>query len=79
MRLVKTEDINTELEFAKKAAEYFSKNIEISTFTDEDIKPGCFFAVRWGMLDDCVLVLKLDKYHEPTNYMSLIKEYQKDE
>jgi len=40
-------------EFAKRAAAFFAKNEKCTTYTDEDIKKGCFFALRFGLRDDC--------------------------
>ena len=36
--------------------------------------PGSFLALRWGMGDDCILLLKLDEYFEPVNYQQAIKK-----
>lgn len=77
MREVRTGEIMKEIAFAEKAAKMFAENKQITTYTESDIVPGCFFAVRWGMLDDCVVVLKLDENHEPTNYENLVKKYEK--
>lgn len=61
-------------EFAVRAASHFAQHPEISTYSDEKPTPGSFLALRWGMGEDCVLVLKLDEYHEPTNYQQIIKK-----
>ena len=76
MRAVYSSDIKGELEFAEKAAAHFAAHPEHSTYTDGEIVPGCFFAVRWGMGEDCVLVLKIDEYHVPTNYQNLVREFK---
>ncbi|MEN6544472.1 MAG: hypothetical protein ABFE07_00350 [Armatimonadia bacterium] len=57
--------------FAKRAAEAFAANPSIDIFGN--IEPGSFLALRWGLGDDCVLVVKLSEGHEPTNYQRLIK------
>jgi hypothetical protein len=73
MRQVKTSEIHEELAFVKMAAKYFSENKQCHTFTKKDITTGCLFAVRWGLLDDCVVVLRLDDNHEPKIYANVIK------
>ncbi len=61
------------IEFAKRAAERFAGNPNLTTYTDGAITTGCLFALRFGMGDDCVLVFRLDEDFEPTNYTQLIK------
>lgn len=74
MRMVYASEIDAEIAFARKAATHFAEHPEHHTYTGADIVPGCFFAIRWGLGDDCVVVLKLDESHIPTNYQSLIRE-----
>lgn len=78
MRAVYSSDIKGELDFAEKAAANFAAHPEHSTYTDGEIVPACFFAVRWGLCGDCVVVLKLDESHTPTNYQNLIREFQEE-
>lgn len=73
MRGVYLSEELVQIEFAKKAARHFATHSEHSTFTDGEVVPGCLFAVRWGLGDDCVLVLKLDEMHTPTNYYQLVR------
>lgn len=61
-------------EFALRAAKYFEENENHRFYSDKDIEQGCLLAIRWGMDDDCVLLLKLDEFHEPINYQNLIKK-----
>jgi len=61
------------LAFAERAAACFSKDAKMATFTDGDIAPGVFLALRWGLGNDCVLVVKLDEYDQPVNYQQLVK------
>ena len=64
------------IEFAKKAAEAFSKEKDFTTFTlNGKIEGGELFAVRWGLGDDCVLVFRLD-FNEPIIFKQFIKEEQ---
>lgn len=59
--------------FAEKAAAYFADHPKIHSFTDGEIEPGCWFALRWGCGDDCVLVFKLDEHETPILYQQLIR------
>lgn len=58
--------------FALEAAKHFEMHPAHTTFTLEDIEAGCWFALRWGMDKDCVVVFKLDEYFEPQNYCNII-------
>ena len=72
MRMVKVEDEMEQIRFAEKAARYFALHPECQSFSDIDLSPGCLLALRWGIGDDCVLVLKLDDQFEPTIYQNII-------
>lgn len=61
------------IEFAKRAAERFAGDPNLTTYTDSAIAVGCLFALRFGMGDDCVVVFRLDEEFEPTNYTQLIR------
>ena len=78
MRMVYEENVLSELDFAREAGMFFAKNKEITTYTSQNIddSKGEFFAVRWGMGKDCVLVLKLDEYFEPTNYQNIVGQFE---
>lgn len=70
--------VSTELEqieFARKAAEDFALHPKHWSFTDGPIEPGALLALRWGLGDDCVLVLKLDDSFTPANYQQLVREF----
>lgn len=77
MRQVEIDEINEELAFARMAAKRFAENKNISTVTESEIVPGCLLAIRWGLFDDCVVVVKLDENHIPTNYTNLVRKYEK--
>jgi hypothetical protein len=66
------------LEFAKKAARKFKKNPSFVTYTEHLPVPGCLLAMRWGMGEDCVLVIKLDESFEPVNFQQLIKTVKEE-
>lgn len=60
--------------FVKKAADYFAKNKDKWSYTAGDIVAGCYFALRWGMDDNSVLLFKLDENLEPVIYGQAIRE-----
>ncbi len=60
-------------EFALKAAKKFKEKPEYCSLSYEQIKPGCLLALRWGLTDTSVLVLKVDESFEPVVYQSIIK------
>lgn len=60
--------------FVKEAALYFSKNKDKWSYTSGPIVAGCYFALRWGLSDDCVLLFKLDENLEPTIYGQAVRE-----
>ena len=66
MKHVHLDEAESRLQFVKRAAEDFEKNPIHSTFGD--IMPGRYFAVRWGMDNDCILVFKIDEEFEPEIY-----------
>lgn len=74
MRITYIEDELEVMEFVQKAAKAFEQDPQLRTFTDEDIKPDCLFAVRWGLGDDGVLVFKLHDAFEPTVYGQVIRK-----
>lgn len=79
MKLVYVDELEAEIAFAETAAKWFAENPKGNTYTDGEIEPGCLFAVRWGLGDDCVLVIRLDDNHIPTNYQELVKKYYPEE
>lgn len=72
-RAVYASDVDAELSFARKAAKHFAEHPEHNTYAEDEIQQGCFLAIRWGLMDDCVVVVKLDESHVPTNYMELVR------
>lgn len=74
MRMTTTTNDQALSDFAKRAADFFAKDIKHTTFTDKDIEADCLFAVRWGGGNDCVLVFKLDECFEPIVYQNEIKQ-----
>lgn len=73
MKIVSAHDIRDELAFMEGAAAKFASNPAMWSFSTGEIHPGCLLALRWGMSDDCVLVVKLDEFHVPTIYSQAVK------
>lgn len=73
MRFINLNEQDRQTTFAREAAAYFAEDSQCKTYTSGDITPGCLFAIRWGGGDDCVAVIKLDDFHEPTCYENIIK------
>lgn len=61
--------------FARKAAAWFVKHPEHRTYTDGEILPGKWFASKWGLDENCVVVFKIDADHGVTNYQELMREF----
>ena len=74
MRMVYIEEEEEVIKFAIRAAKKFSKDPILVSYTDDKIKSGCLFALKWGLIEDCVLVFKLDDNFMPVKYHHLIKE-----
>jgi hypothetical protein len=70
----KHEDEQDKLNFAKEAAEHFVEHSNHWTYTNEYPAAGCWFAVKWGMDSDCVLIFKLDKNITPIIYTQIMRD-----
>lgn len=74
MRCVYMETERERQAFAERAARCFAANPDCWTFSDGDgPMPGEWFALRWGLGDDCVVVFKVGD-DEPVNYGQLIRQ-----
>lgn len=73
MRHVHAHHVEDELAFARAAGQAFADDPKITSYSGEhDIAPGAMLALRWGLGDDCVLVLRLSEAHEPTIYAQIV-------
>lgn len=72
MRSTNIHEETLRVEFAVKAAKHFAKNPEHSTFGD--IGPDNWLAIRWGLGNDCVLVIKQHETEVPVNYHQIIQK-----
>ncbi len=72
MKIVSIIEETEKLKFIEEAAEHFAKHPEHSSYTSENIVEGCWFAVRWGLGNDCILAFKVGS--EPELFEQVIKE-----
>ena len=66
-------------EFARAAAKHFEKNPQHTSFSEKELEAGCLIALRWGLGDDCVLVLKIDDFEQPRVYQRIIERPADDQ
>jgi hypothetical protein len=59
------------MDFAKKAAAHFAKNPKHYSFGE--IAPGEYLALRWGMGEDCVLVIRQHDDEEAVNFQQIVQ------
>ena len=71
-RMTTLEDEEKLLDFVRLVAEHFSDHPETATYGE--LGGGNFFALRWGMGEDCVVVLKQDEDWKPVNFQNIIKK-----
>ena len=74
MRGVWPHEQDEERAFADKAAKHFAQNPGHFTYGG-DVKPGDMLALRWGLDNDGVVVLKLSEDYTPVNYYGLITQH----
>lgn len=55
-------------DFAEMAAKAFASNEQMATFSKGLPTAGDLLALRWGLGNDCVLVVRLDENFEPVNF-----------
>lgn len=60
------------IDFAEKAARHFAANSNHSTYGD--LEPDSYLAIRWGMGNDCVLVVKLDSDFGKVNFQQAVRD-----
>lgn len=74
MRCTDVSSERTRIAFAEAAARHFAANPKHWSYSDAvlDVAPGELLALRWGMGDDCVLVLRIGD-DEPVIYGQIIE------
>lgn len=74
MRIVTLDQELETIEFAKRAAKRFAGVPHMTTYSDVELAPGVLLAIRWGLGEDCVLVMRLDEGFSLVNFQGLVKE-----
>lgn len=72
MRHINIEDEEEKHKFVKEVAKAFNENKDLASYGD--LEPGSYLALRWGLGNDCILVLKLDEYFQQENYSGLLNK-----
>lgn len=72
MRLTTESQAAEELEFARKAAAHFAAHPEAISFSISGPKPGALLALRWGLMDRSVAVIRISD-DEPTLFTDIIE------
>lgn len=60
-------------DFALRAAEAFAKSEHTFTYSDGDLVAGALLALRWGLLDRGVVVIRISGDEEPVRYDGLVR------
>lgn len=72
-RLTSIEDERKLIGFVGRAARCFEDNPELTTYCDGELAEGELLALRWGMDNDCVLVVRLDDAFGPVIYQNEVR------
>lgn len=72
-RMTTIDDDRALCSFAECAAAAMAKDTNIATYSDGNPTSGGFLAIRWGLGNDCVLVVRLDDDFEPVNFQQAIR------
>jgi hypothetical protein len=78
MKHVYASDERARIAFAEEAARHFAANPAHWSYSNckpNAIQPGELLAMRWGMGDDCVLVLRVGD-DEPVIYGQLVRQIE---
>ncbi|CAB4164439.1 hypothetical protein UFOVP826_37 [uncultured Caudovirales phage] len=67
-----TTALEVQLAFVKEAAEAFAKNPKLSTFGR--VENGGYLAIRWGIMERGIVVVKIDQYEPIINFVDAVKE-----
>lgn len=70
MIMTRIEERRRQDDFAQRAARHFRDNPNHWSYTDGEIKAGEFFALRFGMGKDCVVIFTIGD--DPLNYQNII-------
>lgn len=67
-KMTSIEEMEQLCKFASEADEWFKHHANHYSFGSTDGRTAPYIALRWGLGEDCVLVLKLDENWEPVNF-----------
>ncbi len=73
-RMTTLEEEKELITFVESAAKCFEENPKYITFTLGAVEPGCYLGIRWGLGEDCILVVKLDDNFGAVNFQNVIKK-----
>lgn len=69
-RMTTKADELARIAFADEVAADFAKNPKHWTYGT--LEPGSLLGIRWGLGEDCVLIVKLDDYAEKVNFQNIV-------
>ena len=73
MKMTSFKDLDDKVSFATAAKDHFRHNPKSITFSKHgQPEPGEFYAVRFGLDNDCVVIFKIDEYEEILNFQNCI-------
>jgi len=70
MRMLCMAEELKKLRFVTEAKKYMNNNPK--TYSYGDLEPGAYFAVRFGLGDDCLLVFRIDPDCAIDNYQQIL-------
>lgn len=73
------EEMEEVIDFAKKAARALKEDEKLSFVTTSGFNQGSLIALRCGLLDDNVVVAKLDDEFTPINFRRLARKIEGDD
>lgn len=76
MKQVHLAELEEQQAFVREAGSYFAANPSKHTYTQGDIVIGCWFGMRWGMGEDCVLAFRVSDEVEPTIFVNAIRDHK---
>ena len=56
------------LDFVRTAIEKFNSNFKYATYSNEN-----YMALRYGIMEDCVKIIRIDPEWAPRNYQNVLK------
>ena len=60
------------LKFVRTAATAFREDPDMISYTTGPIEPGCLFALRWGLDNDCIMIFKVGTEFNPVVFDQVV-------